>query len=106
MIEEDGLPQVRLSKNTLITLGAAIAMFVPLITGIMWAKDKIDTAATNANAKLDAIDRRLERIEVSNSNVMSKGAFKRKGAMHTRQRSSATRWAIRSRIRRVHPSTC
>lgn len=75
MTEEDNLPQVRLSKNTLITLGAAIAMFVPLITGIMWAKDKIDTAALAANAKLDGIDRRLERIEAANSNVMNKASF-------------------------------
>jgi len=62
--EEVEPPQVRLSKNTLITVGAGLVVAAPMFSAAMWA-----------NAKLDSIDRRLERIEQTNVNVMSKPGF-------------------------------
>jgi hypothetical protein len=62
--EDSGVPVVRLSRNTLITVGAAFGIAIPALSIGLWA-----------NSKLDSIDRRLERIEQANDHVMSKPAF-------------------------------
>lgn len=58
------MPEIALSKNTLVTVGAAFAVAVPIFTIGMWA-----------NSKLESIDRRLERIELTSVEVMNKAAF-------------------------------